>query len=49
MMIKSKYEAPELEVFELQVEKGFAQSSAGDISPWTPNGDYNDENAWGDE
>lgn len=48
MMIKSKYEAPELEVFELQVEKGFAQSSTGEINAWSPVVD-GDESDWGDE
>lgn len=46
-MVKSKYEAPELEMFELQVEKGFAQSNTGDISPWTPNTGYEgDDDDW---
>lgn len=47
-MMKLKYEAPELEMFEMQVERGFAQSSTGEINPWLPGGD-NNEDAWGDE
>lgn len=47
-MVKSKYEAPELEMFELQVEKGFAQSSTADINP-NPWDVVTDEGDWGDE
>lgn len=47
--MKLKYEAPELEMFEMQVERGFAQSSTGEINPWLPNVDNNNEDAWGDE
>lgn len=30
-----KYDAPQVEVIEVEVEKGFAESTDGETDPWT--------------